>query len=91
MVINRKIAQYKLGTFDSQNIEENMRSTKKTITYLNSMDHFTSTTYLLHRVAFELNFRTPSFLIFKKNKNKNRNNTIELIETSSIYLRSRKL
>ena len=35
---------------------KNNRSTKK-FTYLNSMDHFTSTQ---HWVAFDLNLRTPS-------------------------------
>ena len=36
-------------------------STKEPIAYLNYMDHFTSNTLLQHRVAFELNLRTPSF------------------------------
>ncbi len=31
--------------------------------YLNSMDYFTSTTYLQHRLAFVLKIRTPSLQI----------------------------
>ena len=53
-----------------------MRSTKKTIAYLNSMNHFTSTTYEQHQVAFELNLRTPSFLKFVIKTNSGLGNTI---------------
>ncbi len=59
-----------------------MRSTKKTIAYLNSVDHFTSTTYKQLRVAFESNLRSPSFTNYKA-----RDNCLEVFELYNEFLK----